>query len=440
MQYFDELPDFSRELSVGRLRRLDQYAQSAEVDVAIAQDVLHKRVQVQDLQQILQTTRDISWKGDSIISWVYRLGGIEAVRQSLSQLPSANSARELGIDYIIHLSQDRDSILDLAKTDQNISVLERILSSALEREDDEVIREIETRLPGIKPERNSHEDAAYGWMCLDIQNYQFKKRLKEKPTFSNKPPYVLPFAQDPALIALDEKKSRGEIPLTEYTKLRDQASENRHDALREYVAYAVVHQDLNSLWSLFGKTGSSGDVFQDKLVYTLGEIKIIETGIKILEGKYRPARKVKPVSEITDVSELDTEFDKEAAKYYEEVKEAGGIEYMVRPATISERAYWLVIRMGQIGDSAKLKQVVDSEYGSTGVKKEAVRQLLLAGEMQFLRGFALKNSVPVNFWENINFDRSIHNPNVHADLARNSKMVERLEDDLPSYVATIVEP
>lgn len=438
-----DVPDFKSELSVSRLKNVDALAFSVEVDLAIAQDVLNKRISAKDIQGLMAEANDYSNMGDSLSSWVFRLGGAKALKESIKTLSQSNESRKSGLPYLLELTNEKEFFLDLAKKDKNIGVISMLLNFAIKTKDDEIIKNIEERLGELKPEDGSYESTIYSWFESNIENYKLEKNLNKGGLEVREVPVnVTPFSEDLRLKELNEKKSLGKISESEFESQQHLVFNTRSKELRNIVTYAVIKGDLNMLYGILGKSGSSGDLINDELQYTLGEVEIISKGINILENKFMPSPPMKPVYMITDVVEAEAEFEKEiASKIYESKKETkDGLKYTQVISPTSDRAYWLIIKLAQLGDIQKLKQVLNNEYASIEIKKEAIRWLLLKNELKFLEGYSLQNKNSVNFWDNkVKLNRSGSNFNVMDDLEKDTLIKERLKEDLPSYVAAIFE-
>lgn len=439
-----DIPDFRAEPSLQRLLRIEARPVSEEIDLVIAQDVLNSRISAGNVQSTVPEAYFDSSNGSSRVSWIYRLGGADALKHSIVTLPEFNSSRAEAVIFLSNLAPDRDFFLSLAKGDKNIEVIKELLASAISTDDFEIVDIIEERMVELKPENEQSVEAVhYGWLGVDIKNYQMERKLREgKTAINEEPEEVLPYKQDPKYNSLVQKSRTWEITDKEFKEQLGALGEERATQLRNVVAYAVSKGDPNILHAYLQKSGYSGDLMQDQLQYTLAEVGIIEKGISILEEKNTPRRRIKPVFEIIDAREAEAEFDKEAAKYHEFERETedGMIMKYRGVACLWDRAYWLVIRLCQLNDIPKLKQILNDEYASIGVRKEAARQLLLKGETKFLEGYSLSVNQPVGFWDNkVRVDKTATNPNVYADLERDSAVRERISEDLPSYVSAIFE-
>lgn len=442
MSLTPDLPGYDQDSSVLRLREKDPYCQPAEADLAVSQDILHKRIGLGELQNLLETSNDNSFSGDSLSCWVYRLGGGKAVIESLTTLPPQNQARQLLTHIFEEMIGDREVRRGLVETDINLDVLQPILRGALDREDEEIIGIFERRIDEIKPEESdTWNSSIYGWFLHDLENYKLKKAARLPEGYEVKS--SAPFELNPKFVELEDRLEKGEIKQEEFDRLMFVlVKTSSNDQLRALVVRAVRHKDMNLLQTLLNQSGYGGNLLVDQLRFNLGQIRIISVGIDLLEKELMPKSQPRPVYEIDDVDEAAKEFDREASRYHQTEGEVEGISYKSGSVVaMGDRAFWLTMKLGELGALDKLKQITDDPYARIEVKKEAIRQLLIAGQIQFLRGYELKNATPVKFWEyKSKLDRSPSNPLSDEQLDKDSEILRRIENDLPSFVAAILEP
>lgn len=144
-------------------------------------------------------------------------------------------------------------------------------------------------------------------------------------------------------------------------------------------------------------------------------------------SKYTPGKAPdkKPVYDITDATEAESEFLKESAKYVD-ASVAYEQDYrlsMLRPPAMHDRSFWLAMRLAELDDLDFLKKQIENDDVGLDVKKEIVRQLGLKQQHKFLGGYVLATSTGPR-----SEDRSA------------TRGLESPEDSfLPAYTAAIVD-
>ncbi len=124
-------------------------------------------------------------------------------------------------------------------------------------------------------------------------------------------------------------------------------------------------------------------------------------------------------------------FQKMSARYTQGQYAEGDV-----PCAEDDDALWLAMRLGQLGAIPLLKEIVKHKEYRIEARQEAVRQLLLAGERQFLRGYCLLAEGPVDMWKT----KEMFSLKDDADSwKQHNRILEQLTHNLPSYVSAIVE-
>src|SRR5215469_3671694 len=88
-----------------------------EYDIAIQQDIFHRRLGQGSISALVRKEKDFSFSGDSLASWLYRLGGDKAIIEWLSE---PNSEKFHAIALAQYMLADTTWMHRLARTEQEL--------------------------------------------------------------------------------------------------------------------------------------------------------------------------------------------------------------------------------------------------------------------------------------------------------------------------------
>lgn len=295
------------------LKITEPHSTTSQIDIALAQDAFNGKVSLSLVSDLLQSRKhDRSLRGNSLSTWLYRVGGSEAVLNAMNHMPRIDDNRKVHL-AIIARNMIKDDSWTKNPTDGSLDFIRVALQTAIDRGRTDVISVIGKYLEGSS--RISH------LMFKEADVSDLQKRISE---------------------------------------------------------------------------------------YTPGK-----------------APDKKPVYDITDATEAESEFLKESAKY---VDPSLALEHdytisMMRPPAMYDRAFWLTMRLGELGDIDFLKKQIGNDDVGLDVKKEIVRQFGLKQQHKFLGGYVLATSTGPR-----SQDRSA------------TRGLESPEDSfLPAYTAAIVD-
>lgn len=326
---------FPQDSTIQRLEKVNRHPNSSEVDIALAQDVLHGRIELPHMVRMLNDFRwsefDASQRGDSISLWIVRVGGTTAGVEAARNIMSVrNPAQAQLITAAGELLEDNTWMMDLTRS-YNVEALSALTRVALIRDDSEVLEGIEQRIGKLDSVTRQ-----YSGDVRDIENL-----------------------------------------------------------IRVYRA---------------DKQSSGAD-----------------------KGRYFWNKSVRSVYTFSSPEEVAEELDREMRRHID-VSEAlmmdDDIRRMapVRPTATADRAFWLTMRLGELKATDELKEVLDHEYAGRQTKREAVRQLVVAGEREFLSDYAKEKLVlPVDLF------------NMHPDLVSSFQGdLSDEQNDVAFYISAIL--
>lgn len=295
------------------LKTTEPNSTTSQIDIALSQDAFNGKISLGLVSDLLQSRKhDRSLRGNSLSTWLYRVGGSEAILTAMSHMVRADDNRKVHLAIIARNMIKDDSWLK-DPTSGGLDFIRVALQTAMDRGRTDVISVIEKYLEGSNP--------------------------------------IMPLTLDKASVSDLQKR------ISEYT-----------------------------------------------------------------HGK---APDKKPVYDITDATEAESEFLKESAKY---VDASLALEHdytasMVRPPAMHDRSFWLAMRLAELDDLDFLKKQIENDDVGLDVKKEIVRQLGLKRQYKFLGGYVLATSTGRR-----SEDRSA------------TRGLEPPEDSfLPAYTAAIVD-
>lgn len=417
-----EIPYLPTNKSAERLGAMNKDVLTpTEVDVAIAQDVFHNRMDLQKLEKLLGSSvgvvTDGSSDGDSVSAWAYRLGGPEALVRALQTLSfSRVQEKAVIVEMGKHVIPGNQWLKDIATTDESYHTLLKVAQVAVAKNDEETIEIIKKRLSSLENNLQVNGDNGYFDMLEDtIEQYQFRKKL-ERGEFGDTTASAEKISRESLyqqISVLEQRFYDDEITPEEFQKERRNTTQTFRSIAQQRVSQLVANKDKDAL-----------DEYEKSAIDPM-EAGIIEIGRNVLEGKTEVLWE-KPIYELEDPIEIQSEL-------YKEIMAANQV-----PA-VEDRAFWLVIKLGQLKDAETLRRVVGMSECRVEVRKEAVRQLLLLHEQSFLQNFAAENNTePIKFWETIKNVKEGFDDESEKTRQAHYSMARRIKNDIPSFVSAIV--
>lgn len=344
---------------------------------------------------------------------------------------------------------DTEWLLPLAQSEQNAAALDILLDVAIDRNREDVIASIEQKLPSLQ-EFDRWSGVTLFWLPFKFELYKFRQQIisgidQDIEADTHEIPTLL---DDPELKEIKFQVEMKLITNQQAEEMKERVFEQRRLLLRQVIAAAVSRRDAQLLENYNNQLNDPEFIRQivaSRLGITgLGYESSKEAGIVKLAVDYlcelqEPSVMQKPASEINNVQEVVRELIKATRRHFvkeETVKGIGTIQTRV-PAT-SDRVYWLAMRLGELeGGVEELKNILQNPNDARlEVLQEAVRCLLIANELDFLRG--LVTEVPqISFWETES-KADVPDPDYSAAW---KKVMTRsaVAYELPWYIKAIVE-
>lgn len=131
------------------LKITEPNSETSQMDIALAQDAFNGKLSLGLVSDLLQSRRhDLSLRGNSLSTWLYRVGGSEAVLNAMNRLPISNHKAHLAI--IARNMMKDDSWLKYP-TYGSLDFIRVALQTAIDRGRTDVISVIEKYLEGSNP-------------------------------------------------------------------------------------------------------------------------------------------------------------------------------------------------------------------------------------------------------------------------------------------------